>query len=113
LAAPRPADAASDAELLARFLARRDEAAFAAIVARHGPMVLRVCRRILADAHAAEDCFQATFLVLARKAASVRRRESLAAWLHGVAARVSRKARDAGRRRAKAPPTRGPARWTG
>jgi RNA polymerase sigma factor (sigma-70 family) len=100
LAAPPSPDPGSDADLLTRYLTGRDEAAFAAIVARHGPMVLRVCRRALADAHAAEDCYQATFLVLARKAASVRRRGSLAAWLYGVAARVSRRARDAGRRRA-------------
>ena len=98
LAAPPAPDPGSDEELLTRFVARRDEAAFAAIVARHGPMVLRLCRRVLADAHAAEDCFQATFLVLARKAASVRRRTSLAAWLYGVAVRVSRKARHSGRR---------------
>jgi DNA-directed RNA polymerase specialized sigma24 family protein len=69
LAAPPEVD--SDAALLERFGRRRDEAAFAALVARHGPMVLSVCRRMLGDVQAAEDCLQATFLVLARKSGSI------------------------------------------
>src|SRR5258708_4151330 len=69
----------SDAELLGRFVSRRDEAALATLVARHGPMVLHLCRRLLFDAHAAEDAFQATFMVLARKAGSIGRPASLLA----------------------------------
>ncbi len=84
--------AETDADLVGRFAGRRDEAAFAALVARHGPTVLGVCRRLLGDAHAAEDAFQATFLVLARKAGSLRRPEAVAAWLYGVARRVAHKA---------------------
>ena len=95
----------SDERLLDRFLARRDEAAedaFAELVHRHGPMVLGVCRRILRDPHEAEDAFQATFLVLARKAAAVVRREKVASWLYGVAVRTAREVRDrAARRRAR------------
>ena len=94
-----------DEQLLERFLARRDEAAeeaFAELVQRHGPMVLGVCRRILGDAHEAEDAFQATFLVLARKAASVVSREKVASWLYGVAVRTAKEARvRAARRRAR------------
>jgi RNA polymerase sigma factor (sigma-70 family) len=94
-----------DEELLERFLARRDEAAeeaFAELVRRHGPMVLGACRRVLRDAHEAEDVFQATFLVLARKAATVVRREKVASWLHCVAVRTAKEARlRAARRRAR------------
>src|SRR5215211_3578823 len=75
----------TDARLLERFAARKDEDAFAALVERHGPMVLAVCRRVLHDAHAAEDAFQATFLVLARKAATVRNRQFVGGWLYCVA----------------------------
>ncbi|HVS34075.1 MAG TPA: sigma-70 family RNA polymerase sigma factor [Gemmataceae bacterium] len=83
----------SDADLLRSFVERRDEAAFEALVRRHGPMVRAVCGRILRDAHDADDAFQATFVVLVRRAAAVERKESLASWLHGVALRTSRKAR--------------------
>jgi RNA polymerase sigma factor (sigma-70 family) len=82
----------SDTQLLERFVTRGGEPAelaFAALVERHGPMVLRVCRGVLGDAHAAEDAFQATFLVLVRKARSIRDRHLLGNWLHGVALRVS------------------------
>jgi RNA polymerase sigma factor (sigma-70 family) len=89
----------SDAALLGRFARLRDEEAFAALVARHGPMVLSVCWRVLGDAHAAEDAFQATFLVLARKAGALRRPRGLPAWLYGVAHRVALKARTAAARR--------------
>lgn len=83
----------SDAALLERFVQYRDERAFAALVSRHGGMVLRSCRRVLGDAHAAEDAFQAVFLILARKAHSLRRPAELPGWLHGVARRVALKAR--------------------
>jgi hypothetical protein len=76
--APVPAsDSAPDAVLLEYFVGRNDEAAFTALVARHGPMVLRLCRRVLGHCHDAEDAFQATFLVLARKASAIRRRNHL------------------------------------
>jgi RNA polymerase sigma factor (sigma-70 family) len=99
LAAAPQGNSASDAELLERFARHHDADAFAALVGRHGPMVLRVCHRVLADSHAAEDCFQATFLILARKAASVRGRESLTGWLYVVACRLAHKARAASTRR--------------
>jgi RNA polymerase sigma factor (sigma-70 family) len=90
---------ASDANLLGRFTAGRDEAAFAALVRRHGGMVLGVARRGLACAEDAEDVFQATFLVLARKAGSIRKPDSVGGWLHGVAHRLALRARDQGARR--------------
>jgi RNA polymerase sigma factor (sigma-70 family) len=92
----------SDGQLLDRFLTRRgetSESAFAALVDRHGPMVLRVCRNALSDPHDVEDAFQATFLVLLRKAGSIRNRASCGSWLHGVALRASREIRSASSRR--------------
>jgi RNA polymerase sigma factor (sigma-70 family) len=83
----------TDAQLLERFLAHRDEGAVAALVQRHGPMVWGVCRRLLPCLQDAEDAFQATFLVLLRKAASIQPREMLVNWLYGVASQTARKAR--------------------
>lgn len=88
-----------DSQLLAQFIARRDEAAFAALVKRHGPMVLGVCRRILGNGPDADDAFQATFLCLAYKAASLESRERVGNWLYGVAYRTPLAARSAAARR--------------
>src|SRR5947209_19165817 len=93
----------SDGQLLGRYLSHGEEEAFAALVKRHGPMVLGVCRRLLRDAHDADDAFQATFLVLVRKAGSVRRREQVSNWLYGVAYRTALKARARAARRREQP----------
>src|SRR5439155_19014045 len=90
---------ATDADLLAAFADRRDEAAFEVILRRHGPTVLGVCRRVAGPGPDAEDAFQATFLVLARKARAVRPRSALAGWLYGVAVRTALKVRAAEARR--------------
>src|SRR5262245_14538801 len=82
----RAALALDDAQLLERYVDAHDETAFAALLERHGPMVLGVCRRLLRHEQDAEDAFQATFLVFVRKAATLRRHGSLGGWLYGVAA---------------------------
>jgi RNA polymerase sigma factor (sigma-70 family) len=88
-----PGSRLSDSVLLRHFAEHRDEAAFAALVERFGPMVLGVCRRVVGDRHAAEDAFQATFLVLARKAPSLLHQELVGNWLWGVAYRTARRAK--------------------
>src|SRR3954452_20356811 len=113
------ADGAADADLLRRYVADRDEAAFALLVRRHGPMVFGVCRRTLGHTHDAEDAFQAVFLVLARKAHTIRP-DGVGRWLYGVAVRVANKARVRRARRigtpgelpdVPAPPAPPPADW--
>jgi len=93
----------SDAQLLERFVSRRDEtaeSAFESLVLRHGPMVFDICLKILGNVHDAQDAFQATFLILATKARSIIRQGSVGSWLHGVALRVARRARsDAAKRK--------------
>jgi RNA polymerase sigma factor (sigma-70 family) len=97
----------SDRELLERFISRRDEGAFAALVQRHGPMVLGLCRRVLRHDQDAEDACQAAFLVLARKAGSIRNRDCAGSWLHGVAYRIARNlSREIARRRARESPAK-------
>jgi RNA polymerase sigma factor (sigma-70 family) len=86
-------DSMADQQLLARFVTAREDDAFTALLQRHGPMVVGACRRLLRETHDVEDAFQATFLVLARKAASIRKGESVGSWLHGVALRVARRIR--------------------
>src|SRR5262249_47676910 len=83
----------ADDVLLERFTAQREQAAFAALVERHGPMVLGVCRRVLQHEQDAEDAFQAVFCVLARKAGTIRRRTAVGGWLYAVASRIARKAK--------------------
>src|SRR5262245_49299271 len=103
---PRPGEEPTDGQLLGRFLDDRDSGALEALVQRHGPMVWGVCRRILPTHHDAEDAFQATFLVLVRRAASIASRDLLANWLYGVALQTARKARQvAARRRDRETPT--------
>jgi RNA polymerase sigma factor (sigma-70 family) len=92
-------DGLNDGQLLEWFVHHREEAAFAALVRRHGPMVLSVCRRVLRNSHDAEDAFQATFLVLAEKAPRLRQPELLANWLYGVAYRTALHARRRASRR--------------
>lgn len=100
---PVGAAATSDEELLRRFVVERDDRAFAELVGRHGGMVMGVCRRVLGQAHDAEDAFQAVFLVLSRKAETLRRAGSLPAWLHRTAFRTALRARaQRGRRREQA-----------
>jgi RNA polymerase sigma factor (sigma-70 family) len=94
----------TDGELLERFTSCNDEAAelaFAALIERHGPMVLRVCQSVLRDRHDAEDAFQATFMILVRKATSIRKHNSVVSWLHGVAFRIASCQRGAEARRRK------------
>src|SRR6516162_10206778 len=79
----------SDGELLARFVAAQHQAAFEELVRRHGPMVLRVCQRVLHSPQDAEDAFQATFFVLARKAVDIAQQDQVANWLYGVAYRTA------------------------
>jgi RNA polymerase sigma factor (sigma-70 family) len=100
LAAPRQDDD-SDEQLVQAFATSRDESAFATLLRRHGPMVLHVCRRVLGHEQDAEDAFQATFLVLARNASSLRKKSALASFLHGTAYRLALSAKRAAARRRK------------
>src|SRR5262245_34870581 len=97
---PPRAAGLTDAELLERFVARREEAAFEVLVWRHGPKVLGVCRRILRHEKDAEDAFQATFLVLVRKAASIGKRQAVGSWLYRVAYRLALRAKALAAKRA-------------
>src|SRR5262252_8664428 len=94
-------DGPADGQLLGRFVRQGDEDAFTVLLQRHGPMVLGVCRRIAGGEQDAEDAFQATFLVLLRKAADLNRGDSLGGWLLTVARRIALKAREAAERRCR------------
>src|SRR5205823_9620993 len=83
----------TDGELLERFLAEHDQVAFTALLRRHGPLVLGICRRVLQHAQDAEDAFQATFLVLVRRGRAIRNKDSVGNWLYGVAYRTALEAR--------------------
>jgi RNA polymerase sigma factor (sigma-70 family) len=96
---PKDAGRLGDAELLRRYVQQRDEAAFESLVCRHGPMVLGVSQRVIRNRADAEDVFQATFLILARKASAICGPARLGSWLHGVAFRVAMQAREAARKR--------------
>src|SRR5688572_16826675 len=100
LLARRAGSSLTDTQLVANFVARRDEASFEVLVWRHGAMVLDLCKRVLRDAHEAEDAFQATFLVLARKAAAVGRGEAVGCWLYKVAYRIALRLRARAAKRA-------------
>src|SRR6516162_2980203 len=99
LVARREERESADGQLVARVAERRDEAAFTELVERYGPMVLGVCHRVLGNEHDAEDAFQATFLVLARKASTIRKSNSVASWLYGVAQRLAQRMKRAAARR--------------
>jgi RNA polymerase sigma factor (sigma-70 family) len=100
LALPEGDGGLSDAQLLERFVRQRDEAAFEVLLWRHGPMVLSLCRRVLNEAHAAEDAFQATFLVFVKKAGSIGKGQAVGSWLYKVAYRVALQARALARKQA-------------
>ncbi|QJW95836.1 RNA polymerase sigma factor [Frigoriglobus tundricola] len=108
-----PYEGVSDADLLGRCAAGKDDAAFELLLRRHANMVWRVCRSVVHDAHAAEDAFQATFLVLACKPDAPRPPEQVGAWLYGVACRIARQARRTDGRRAMRDVRAGSARLTG
>ncbi len=105
LGRPAADDPRADAELVGRFVRSRDEPAFAELLRRHGPAVYGVCRRVLGHAYDADDAFQAVFLVLARKAETIRPPGMVGAWLHGVAVRTANKARVMNARRASRTPS--------